>query len=46
MPVMIARIKPITPSQSKSPASVPRLAERSGSMLLYMIGFWSIAGHH
>ena len=35
---MIARIKPIAPSQSKSPASVPRLAEMSGSILLYMIG--------
>jgi hypothetical protein len=30
IPVMIARIKPIAPSQSKSPASVPRLAEMSG----------------
>ena len=35
---MIAKIKPIAPSQSKSPASVPRLAEMSGSILLYMIG--------
>jgi hypothetical protein len=33
IPVIIAMMKPIAPSQSKSPASVPRLAERSGSML-------------
>jgi hypothetical protein len=38
MPVMIAKMKPIAPSQSKSPASVPRLAELSGSILLDMIG--------
>jgi hypothetical protein len=31
-------MKPIVPSQSKSPASVPRLAEIGGSILLYMIG--------
>jgi hypothetical protein len=35
---MIAKIKLIDPSQSKSPASVPRLAEMSGSLLLNMIG--------
>ena len=46
IPVIIAMMKPIAPSQSKSPASVPRLAERSGSMLLYMMGLWSTAGHH
>ena len=38
MPVMIATMKAIAPSQSKSPASVPRLAEMSGSIVLYMIG--------
>ena len=38
IPVMIAIMKPIAPSQSKSPASVPRFAERNGSILLYMIG--------
>jgi len=38
IPVMIAKMKPIAPSQSKSPASVPRLAEMSGSILLFMIG--------
>jgi hypothetical protein len=31
-------MKPIAPSQSKSPASVPRLAEISRSILLFMIG--------
>jgi hypothetical protein len=35
-------MKPIAPSQSKSPASVPRLAEKSGSILLCMIGLWSM----
>ena len=38
IPVMIAKMKPIAPSQSKSPVSVPRPAEMSGSILLYMIG--------
>jgi hypothetical protein len=38
IPVMIAKMKPIVPSQSKSPANGPRLAEMSGSILLYMIG--------
>ena len=42
IPVMIAKMKPIAPSHSRSPASVPRLAERIGSMLLCMIGLWSI----
>jgi hypothetical protein len=41
-PVMIAMMKPIAPSQSKSPTSVPRLAEKSGSMLLFMFGLWSM----
>jgi hypothetical protein len=41
-PVMIALMKPIAPSQSKSPTSVPRLAEKSGSMLLFMFGLWSM----
>jgi hypothetical protein len=36
--VMIAKMKPIAPTQSKSPASVPWLAELSGSILLDMIG--------
>ena len=40
-PVMIAKMKPMAASQSKSPASVPRLAEMSGSIGLYMIGLWS-----
>ena len=31
IPVTIAKMKPIVPSQSKSPESVPRLAEMSGS---------------
>jgi hypothetical protein len=35
---MIAKMKPLLLSQSKSPASVPRLAEMSGLTLLYMIG--------
>jgi hypothetical protein len=38
IPVMIAKMKPIAPTQSKSPASVPRLAELSGSILPDMIG--------
>ena len=38
IPVMMAKMKPIVPSQSKSPASVPRLAEISGSILVDMIG--------
>jgi hypothetical protein len=42
---MIAKMKPIVPSQSKSPASVPRLAEMSGSTLLYMIGLLVNVGH-
>jgi hypothetical protein len=33
-------MKPIAPSQSKSPASVPRLAAMSGSILLYIISLW------
>ena len=41
-PIMIAMMKPIAPSQSKSPTSVPRLAEKSGSMLLFMFGPWSM----
>ena len=45
IPVMIAKMKPIVPSQSKSPASVPRLAEMSGSTLLYMIGLLVNVGH-
>jgi hypothetical protein len=44
-PVMIVMIKPIAPSQSKSPTSVPRLAERNGSMPLYMIGALVNSGH-
>jgi hypothetical protein len=39
---MMAKMKPIVPSQSKSPASVPRLAEMSGSVLLYMFGLLAI----
>jgi hypothetical protein len=35
-------MKPIAPSQSKSPTSVPRLAEKSGSMLLFMFDLWSM----
>jgi len=31
-------MKPIAPSQSKSPTSVPRLAEKSASIGLFMIG--------
>jgi hypothetical protein len=38
IPVMIAKMKLIVPSQSRSPASVPRLAEMRGSMLLCIIG--------
>ena len=38
IPAMIAMMKPIAPSQSRSPASVPRLAEMRGSMLLCIIG--------
>ena len=45
IPVIMAKMKPIAPSQSKSPASVPRLAEMSGSILLYMIGLLVNAGH-
>jgi transposase len=37
---MIAMMKPIAPSHSKSPASVPRLPEMSGSTLLFMFGLW------
>jgi hypothetical protein len=37
IPVMMAKMKPIAPSQSRSPANVPRLAEMSGWILLYMI---------
>ena len=36
----MAKMKPIVPSQSKSPASVPRLPEMSGSVLLYMFGLY------
>jgi hypothetical protein len=42
---MIAKMWPIAPSQSKSPTSVPRLAETSGSILLYMIGLSVNLGH-
>jgi hypothetical protein len=42
---MIAKMKPIAPSQSKSPVSVARLAEMSGSILLYMIDLSVHAGH-
>ena len=42
---MIAKMKAIVPSQNKSPASVPRLAEMSGSTLLYMIGLLVNVGH-
>ena len=45
IPVMIAKMKPIAPSQSKSPVSVARLAEMSGSILLYMIDLSVHAGH-
>jgi hypothetical protein len=45
VPVMMAKMKPIAPSQSKSPASVPRLAEMSGSILLYKIGLLVNVGH-
>jgi hypothetical protein len=33
---MMAKMKPIVPSQSKVPTSVLQLAEMSGSVLLYM----------
>ena len=46
IPVMIAMMRPIAPSQSKSPASVPRLAEMSGSILLYMIGLLVSVGFY
>jgi hypothetical protein len=45
IPVTIAKMKLIVPSQSKSPASVPRLAEIIGSILLYMIGLVVNARH-
>src|SRR6516164_7567116 len=38
IPVTIAKMKLIVPNQSKSPASVTRLAEMSGSLLPNMIG--------
>jgi hypothetical protein len=38
IPVMIGKMKLIVPTQSKSPASVPRLVKMSGSILLNMIG--------
>jgi hypothetical protein len=40
--MMMAKMKPIVPSQSKSPASVRRLAEISESVLPYMAGLLAI----
>ena len=46
IPVIIARMKPIAPSQSKSPTNVRRPEEMSGSILPSMIGLLVNVGRY